>query len=92
MAQRRNPTVVGGIWGLVWGTLFGVALRETGLAAIPVGMLFGVAVGIAMRLRIHMVTDTESEFFPEKHCDYTKMVVSQAEDLRVPPAAPSRRC
>ncbi len=49
MARRRNPNVVGGIWGLVWGTLLGVALREIGFAAVPVGTLFGVTTGIAMR-------------------------------------------
>ena len=49
VARFRNPNVVGGVWGVLWGISLGLALREIGFAAIPIGVLFGVATGIGMR-------------------------------------------
>ncbi len=49
MARGRNPSVVGVVSGLVWGVAVAVVLHEIGLAAIFVGALAGVVLGVLMR-------------------------------------------
>ncbi len=46
MARARNPSVVGVVWGLVWGVVAAAGLHEIGLAAIFVGVLAGVVMGV----------------------------------------------
>jgi hypothetical protein len=46
MARARNPSVLGVVWGLVWGVVAAVGLHEIGLAAIFVGVLAGVVMGV----------------------------------------------
>ena len=63
-APVRNPNVVGGVWGVLWWISLGLALREIGFAAIPAGILFGVATGIGMRFAYSHGNRTEKSLAP----------------------------
>ncbi len=49
MARARNANTIGIVWGLLWGTIAGVSLRQIGLLAIVVGVLVAIVIGVAMR-------------------------------------------